>query len=227
MAKTTRKTVKKSNVSRREQAEQTADALKARIANFNFSRSYTSLAYGVITVIVLFALVFAGFRVFTQNNTPEISQDAVNTADQTDENMYVVQDGETLWSISEKVYNDGFRWKEIADANKLTDPNNLEAGTKLNIPEKESFAQESNPTAEVTAVPTLEAVTPTVAQQQAQPTQATISGTQYTVHAGDTLWDISMRVYGTGYRWSEIATANALANPDLIFTGTTLKLPAK
>lgn len=228
MPRTTKKTVKKTTkTTRREQAEQKADNIKAKIASMNLSRSYTSLAYGVITVLVIFALIFAAVRVFTQDNTPNISEDGVTTITQeTNENVHVVQEGETLWSISEKVYNDGFAWKEIADANNITEASMLEEGTRLTIPARESQAQEITMTTDEQAT-----ATPTVSQpEQAEmepTTPQTTTGNEYTVKAGDTLWDISMQVYGTGYRWSEIASANSVGDPNLIFSGTILTLPAK
>ena len=52
-----------------------------------------------------------------------------------------------------------------------------------------------------------------------------IGGDKYTVQKGDTLWDISVRAYGDGYRWVEIAEANALTNPDLIHSGNEFVIP--
>ncbi len=237
MPRTTKKTVKptkKSTVAkttRKQKAENAADALKARIANLNLSRSYTSLAYGVITVIVLFALIFAAIRIFTQENTPNISDNAVNTETETDGNTYVVQNGDTLWSISEKVYNDGFGWDQIAKANDITDPNNLEEGTSLTIPERDETAMDASPVVDedTTVEPTAAVVSPTEAPQEQvqQPVANEITGGKYTVEKGDTLWDISVRAFGNGYRWTEIARMNNLANPDLIFSGNVLTLPAK
>ena len=53
----------------------------------------------------------------------------------------------------------------------------------------------------------------------------TIGGDKYTVQKGDTLWDISVRAYGDGYRWVEIAEANELANPDIIHRGNEFVIP--
>ena len=49
----------------------------------------------------------------------------------------------------------------------------------------------------------------------------------YTVVVGDTLWSIAVRTYADGYKWTEIAKANNLSNPDLIHAGNVLKLPKK
>ncbi|PIZ97158.1 MAG: lectin, partial [Candidatus Levybacteria bacterium CG_4_10_14_0_2_um_filter_35_8] len=37
--------------------------------------------------------------------------------------------------------------------------------------------------------------------------------------------NIAVRAYGDGYRWVDIARANGLENPDLIFSGNVLKIP--
>ena len=46
----------------------------------------------------------------------------------------------------------------------------------------------------------------------------------YTVKKGDTLWTISQRYLGSGYKYKEIKTLNALSC-DTIYTGQTLKIP--
>lgn len=49
--------------------------------------------------------------------------------------------------------------------------------------------------------------------------------TTYTVQPGDTLWGISESFYGTGTRYPEIAAANGIANPNLIFPGQVFIIP--
>lgn len=53
------------------------------------------------------------------------------------------------------------------------------------------------------------------------------SGSTYTVKAGESLWDIAEAVYHDGYKWTEIAKANNLANPDTIFKDDKLIIPAE
>lgn len=45
------------------------------------------------------------------------------------------------------------------------------------------------------------------------------------VEAGEHLWMIAERYYGSGYNWVEIAKANNLKNPSSISAGMELKLP--
>jgi nucleoid-associated protein YgaU len=50
---------------------------------------------------------------------------------------------------------------------------------------------------------------------------------EYTVQSGDTLWKISLDVYGDGSKYMEIFEANTglLESPDHIFPGQVLVLP--
>ena len=52
-----------------------------------------------------------------------------------------------------------------------------------------------------------------------------ISGDTYTVVKGDNLWNICVRAYGDGYKWSEVAEFNKLANASVIEVGQVIKLP--
>ena len=114
---------------------------------------------------------------------------------------YIVKDGDNLWMIAENHYKSGYNWIDIAKANNLTDPNLIEAGQKLNIPQN------------------VKVIIP-LGQGQ-----ALIAGTSYTTVDGDTLWDISVRAYGDGYKWVEVADFNKLPNPDIIPVGTVLSIP--
>jgi len=63
--------------------------------------------------------------------------------------------------------------------------------------------------------------------------QGDISGYSYTVKSGDTLWEISEGVYGSGFEWTKILDANKEAvgflpngSQALIVPGQVLSLPA-
>jgi nucleoid-associated protein YgaU len=195
-------------------------------------QSYRSLFFGVATVIILFLIGFGITRLFLGNPSPEISEEAVSTQSIEEalrgEANYTVQEGDTLWSIAEEKYGSGFEWYRIADANNITDRWNLEAGTNLVVPtagQVESTngeTMEETPTSSPSAIPTgmiteEQVITPV--------TGGKITGSSYTVKEGDNLWDIAVRAYGDGYKWTEIATANNITHPDIIYIGTNLKLP--
>ncbi len=67
---------------------------------------------------------------------------------------------------------------------------------------------------------------PAPAPAPAAPTTP-ITGKTYTVVAGDCLWTISQRIYGTGTKWGELWAANAdiIENPRLIYPGQVLRIP--
>ncbi len=50
------------------------------------------------------------------------------------ENEYHVVRGDNLWTIAVRAYGDGFRWTEIAQVNKLVNPNLIHSGNTLAIP---------------------------------------------------------------------------------------------
>lgn len=195
--------------------------------------SYKSLIYGIVTVVVLFIVIALGIRTLSQNQA-EIDDQAAVSKDAEDvlTKEYIVSEGETLWSIAEKSYNNGYAWEVIAKANNLSEPYALEKGQKLKIPRLSPTA-----TPQETGQKDAESLSPTVAatvlvNPTSSPTQLTkevlpgekITGTSYTVVEGDNLWNIAVRAYGDGYRWVELAKANEIQNPDLIYPGDLLKL---
>ncbi|WP_018526915.1 Hsp70 family protein [Alkalispirochaeta alkalica] len=49
----------------------------------------------------------------------------------------------------------------------------------------------------------------------------------YQISWGDTLWDLSLRFYGTPWRFLDIADRNRIRNPDLIFANQDLLIPGR
>jgi len=135
-----------------------------------------------------------------------------------DNNVWDVQKNESLWIIAEKKYSSGYNWVDIAKANNLADPSDIHVGDRLILPK-------------VSPLPSTIAVkkpTVTTNDQQFSSTKRTtneITGKTYTIMKGDTLWDIAVRAYGDGYKWPDIAKANNLANPGMIFSGNNLIIP--
>lgn len=120
---------------------------------------------------------------------------------------YSVQEGESLWSIAEKTYKDGYKWVEIAKANNLANPNAIEKEQKLQLPQidTKAVAQDTGKNTEMNAPNNLPKT--------------------YTVMKGDDLWDIAVKMYNDGYKWTEIAKANKLTNPNTIHSGNVLTIP--
>lgn len=116
---------------------------------------------------------------------------------------HTISKGEDLWKIAEKYYDSGYNWVDIAKVNNIKNANQIEVG-------------------DILIIPAVEPKTSTIIDIKS--TDA-ISGATYTVVEGDSLWGISVRAFGDGYKWVEIAEENDLQNPDIIHSGNTLTLP--
>ncbi|OGH09871.1 MAG: hypothetical protein A2152_02205 [Candidatus Levybacteria bacterium RBG_16_35_6] len=165
--------------------------------------SYVSLLLGIIVVIVAFILVFTVVRNRDYNVTTTVDTSGESAIKELPKN-YEVKAGDYLWTISEKLYGSGYNWVDLADANKIQNPDVIYTGTKLTVPNVKPKK--------------IEVISK---QGESEP----IKSNTYTVKQGDYLWDIAIRAYGDGYKWTEIAKANKLTNPDLIFSGNSLKIP--
>jgi nucleoid-associated protein YgaU len=213
-------------VGRPKKSQKEDNALVSRNSSssrWKWGESYTSLLLGVVVVII--AVLF-GVSIFKQQHkniqqTSSISTSPSATVTVTTiptggttktengKTTYIVQAGDDLWGIAEKFYNDGYKWTQIAQANNLSDPSTIFSGNELIIPNAPSH---------------LPSTQPTVTQSQSNTPNA-ITGSSYTVQAGDDLWSLAVRAYGDGYKWTQIAQANNLSDPNIIHSGNILKIP--
>ena len=82
----------------------------------------------------------AGQKLFIPNvarrqpTVGEISSVAETTQATYTEGKYVVQPGDSLSLIAQKVYGDLYAWPKLLQANKLSSPDNIEIGMILTIP---------------------------------------------------------------------------------------------
>lgn len=116
---------------------------------------------------------------------------------------YVVGEGDTLWTISDKV---GVPVSDLARANGLTDPDWVPAGRLLSVPPVGSSSSASPGPA---------------AYSSAGPMGTSRSGT-YTVRAGDDLSGIAGRL---GVPVGQLAEANGITDPNLIVEGQVIVAP--
>ena len=173
--------------------------LKNFLKSFKSNESTISMALGALVIIVVGILTVNYFR----DRNASTLQDGLSTGASKE---HVVVAGESLWSISEDYYGSGYNWVDLAESNDLTDYS-LEVG-------------------QVVALPELTVMEPTSTKTQVAETGSqTLSGDNYTVVHGDNLWDIAVRAYGDGYKWTEIASVNNLDNPNVIHAGNILSLP--
>jgi len=170
--------------------------LKKFLKTLKLNESSISMVLGALVIVIVGVLVVNYIR-----DRGFVLKDGGIATNESSLKTHTVAKGETLWSISEKYYGTGYKWVEIAEDNSLQNADQVEVGQTLTLPGTE------------------EVITP------AEESPVLISGTSYTVQKGDHLWGIAVRAYGDGYKWVEIAKANSLRTPNLLFIGTVLTLP--
>ena len=201
-----------------------------KIIKENESRLSTVLG---IVVILIFGIVAINY--FRNMNKPEeLTIPAETTQMEGLPTTHTVKSGENLWKIAEEYYKSGYNWVDIAEANEIPFPGNIEEGQELTIPavEAKKVTVVESPSI---ATETPEATVQATQTQSPQPTQSPESLTEeekalatidsYTVVRGDNLWEIANKVYADPYKWVEIARANKLVNPDLIHAGNVFVIP--
>lgn len=168
------------------------------------SEQNLSMLLGVLVVILIGNLLFNYFKSINKSGQTTDTSSSTQSAALVEAkpgNDYVVQAGDSLWSISMASYGTGYNWSKVYEANKDVlgaNPNQIEKGTKIALP-----------------VMTGEAIAPA-----AQPTV-------YTTVKGDHLWSIAIKQCNSGYAWGKIAAANHLRNPNHIEVGQKLTIACK
>lgn len=198
--------------------------LKQLLKTMKLNESMLSMLFGIVTVVLIGILVVRMYRA----NKPSISNQAEQTqapvasekvgevavVTKEDGKQYpaelpetvTVAKGDHLWAIAERNYGSGYNWVDIARENGLKNPGQIEVGQDLKLPK-----------VAVKVVGTAKVATKTEMPK--------IEGDSYTVVKGDNLWNISVRAYADGYKWSEVAKFNSVTNAGHIEVGQVLKLP--
>jgi len=170
--------------------------LKDFFKSLRMNEQKISVGLGAVVVVIVAILIYNYFTGINKQNrlAEQAAQETQVPA------THTVVKGEHLWKIAQNYYNDGYKWTEIAKANNLTNPDRIEAGQVLTLPQ---------------------IATPTPVTEQI------LSPSEYTVKKGDCLWKIAVTVYADGYQWPKIwqANRNKVTNPDIIETGMVLTIP--
>lgn len=121
---------------------------------------------------------------------------------------YVVQRGDDMWSIAQKVYGDRDRWDAVAKANPTVDPQRLRAGQTLRIAVDPDNVQ---------GVPA----------DGSPPPPPDADPTEHIVAEGETLSEIAKTLYGRASLWRVIYDANRhlLDAPEDLRPGMRLLIP--
>lgn len=93
---------------------------------------------GALVIIVVGVLVINYFRgLDTEGTLPPVNTEETTNSTELP-TTHAVAPGENLWTIAEVYYGNGEQWVEIAQANDLTSPGNIEEGQELTIPALET-----------------------------------------------------------------------------------------
>ena len=175
------------------------EELKERL---NLKENYVSMGLGLLVVILIGTAIF---NTVTGRNGEVGESDVIDNGSESTTSAvlvelpetYTLKEGEDLWSASEKLYGSGYNWVDLVEANKIPNPDDVEAGTKLIVPKVTPRPVPTGPQVKV-----------------------------YTVSKGETLFMVSEKMYGNGSYWAKIARANNLRNANLIETGQQLVIPS-
>lgn len=113
------------------------------------NQSYLNLILGGLIIVVLGVLVYnyfnkpdsdLGSSLDTQNEQVQgdVEKDSLP-------GKYTVKEGDTLFTIAQKYYDDGYKYTEIVKANSLKNENQVEVGQELTIPKLESAMSSMEP----------------------------------------------------------------------------------
>lgn len=250
-----RKSVKLTRKSLRKAAQETKVAVDKRSSSedgtffdklqydLQHNQSYLNLILGGLIIVVLGVLLYNYFtKKDTDNLGPSQRTNVQTQGDVSKENLpgkYTVKEGDTLFTISQKYYDNGEMYNLIVAANSLVNENAISVGQVLEIPKPQgsipsAAPQESaSPSASPTSSPEAllqPSLTPADEKGAGGAENQTVWGDKitsdtYTVQPDDWLSKIASRAYGDVFAYQKIAQANNLQNPDSIEIGMVLKIP--
>ena len=171
----------------------------------NFSEEAASSGNRRIASLALAGILTTGVPTtvaYAMDNEPI----AIESVKEENEREYVVKDGDTLGKIAEKYYGNSGYWEQLAEYNKMDNPNELHIGQIIKIPGHLIPIIDYSEEAYVSPYP---------------------DDTTYTVKSGDTLYCIVNLLYGLKNQESvdKFATYNNLSDPNKIYAGQVLLVP--
>lgn len=209
--------------------------IKNILKAFKMNEDRFSTLLGVIVVFLVGLMMFNYFKsanlsiwkgsIFENGATTTADEEKTDITSQKPDTYKVVK-GDVLWRIAENHYKSGYNYVDIIKENNLPADGRIEVGMELKLPKveakkitaKEAVAEKTKDPKKVEVV-----VTPTPAK-----TAGTIDLDTYTTQKGDSLWTISVRAYGDGFKWTKIYWENKAVigkNPNMLFSGVKLSLP--
>jgi nucleoid-associated protein YgaU len=205
------------------------NSLKKLLKEISLREDFFSACLGGL---VVFAVSLAVLNYFSkESERKKITEQAASTINVASANeilnnfprKYVVKEGEYLAKIAKEVYGDEKYWQEIASYNSIAYVDNIEAGREISLPSIGEIKQGEMAVVEVMGEQTNQNENMRTEVDKSE--EKNQSGNEYIVTLGDDLWNISVKVYGTGEKWSRIAAENGILNPDILEVGQKLNIP--
>ncbi len=129
----------------------------------------------------------------------------------------MVQPGDTLRTIANKVLSPGSDWRILTTLNNIADPRQIRVGQRLRIPQRGSHITGETAGAAAASQP-IDPVPPAATSDLGQ---------TYVVQPGETLTTIASKVLGPGGDWRVIADLNQIADPKQVRAGQRLRIPTR
>ncbi len=205
------------------------NSIKNILKLFKMNEDRISTLLGIVVVFLLGMMMFNYFKSAnlstwkgsllgdgTSTTVEEVKKESPDQQITT----YKVVKGDDLWHIAEKHYKSGYNYVDIIKENNLPKSGLIEPGMELKLPKVEP--KKLTVAAEKVEKPKTEEKTVAVK------TAGTIETETYTTVKGDTLWSISVRAYGDGYKWTKIYWGNRKligTDPNMLYSGVKLALP--
>jgi len=185
------------------------------VASFDWNGSLSEAPFtsGTSTGIAEGAQQSASSSTTLVANAPATIRDPVGS------DTYIVQKGDSFWSIAESWYGDGSKMDLIVKANPNINPQRLQIGQKLILPARDTARANQGAAANISGSPR--------SPSQPAPPLADAPGT-HTVREGDTLVKIARLYFKNDGKWEAIYAANRAligADPDKLKVGTKLTIP--
>lgn len=208
--------------------------IKNILKSFKMNEDKFSTLLGVVVVFLVGLMMFNYFKsanlnmwkgnIFDNGSTTTAEEEKNDSPDKNIDTYKVVK-GDDLWHISEKHYKSGYNYVDIIKENNLPANGRIEVGMELKLPKVE--AKKITVTEPVTKKSVEAKVEVSVTPAPAK-TSGTIDLDTYTTQKGDSLWTISVRAYGDGFKWTKIYWENKAVigkNPNMLYSGIKLNLP--
>ncbi len=211
--------------------------IKNILKSFKMNEDKFSTILGVIVVFLVGMMMFNYFKsanlnmwkgnIFDSGATTTTNEEKGDSPDKNVDTYKVVK-GDDLWHISERHYKSGYNYVDIIKENNLPSNGRIEVGMELKLPKVEP--KKLTAKKEITVEKTAEEKKELSVTAEATPakTAGTIDLDTYTTQKGDSLWTISVRAYGDGFKWTKIYWENKAAigkNPNILYSGVKLSLP--